>query len=369
MTYHRITGIAMCALCLLSIGGIGCAAETRPYRMGFTPWPYAATIEAVNDSNKFVNANGDIVCEQIDGNLPWEQALRGEPYPPGFMSKMEGARTALNRRNKLVLYVAPFNTWRKALLESYSDAEHPASPAWATKRFNDPDVITAYTNYCVWLVGYFRPDYMVVSIESSEYLKNVPAEWDHYLVFSRQVHKELKRRFPRLPLSESVTLHSLLDLNVPDLKVYREKTKALIAEQDFMAVSFYPFALNIKSSADMSKALDSIRDYTTKPIAFVETGQPAETIDIPAFKVKIALTPADQNAYLTTLLKHASKDRYLFLIWWAHRDFDELLKSFPAELKDLGSCWRDIGLLDENGRPRPALATWKRTLATRYMRR
>jgi len=57
-------------------------------------------------------------------------------------------------------------------------------------------------------------------------------------------------------------------------------------------------------------------------------------------------------------LSNAHRQDYEFVIWWTHRDYDELWKTFPPELKDLGSLWKDTGILDENGNLRPAYKTW-----------
>lgn len=352
----------ICVLCIFSMTVIGRTADTRPFHMGFTPWPYAPTIEAFNGTNAFVTTNADIICEQVDESIPWDAALRGGPLPSDFVRKMEEKQRRLGKGQKRVLYLTAMNTGRNGLLASYTDAEHQAGASWESKRFDDPDVLTAYTNYCAWMVKLFKPDYLVLGIETNEYLKNVPAEWDNYHAFSRKLHKEIKKRFPSLLLSESITLHQLFDLKLPDPKAYTAKIKVLVEEQDFMAVSFYPFFLGMRSEPEISRTLDRLRAFTKRPIAFAETAQPAETVDIPALKYNFPLTPDDQNAYMRTLLRHAQRDRYLFVIWWAHRDFDALWEVFPAEMKDLGRCWRDIGLLDENGKQRPAYAEWMKAL-------
>ena len=358
----------LCVMCILFMSGFGYTAEMRPFHMGFTPWPYAPTIEALNSTNAFVTTNADILCEQIDESIPWDEALHGETFPLGFIKKMEEKQRRIGKGQTRVLYLTAMNTGRSGLLASYKDADHQADASWESKKFDDPDVLTAYTNYCVWMVKLFKPDYLVLGIETNEYLKNVPTDWDNYHAFSQKLHKEMKKRFPSLLLSESVTLHQLFDPKRPNPKTYTAKIKTLVNEQDFMAVSFYPYFLGMKSSADISGALDALRAFTKKPIAFVETGQPAETVDIPSLKYSYALTPIDQNVYLKTLLQHAQKDRYLFVIWWAHRDFDALWDVFPPEVKDLGRAWRDIGLLDENGKQRPAYTEWMKVLGRKYNR-
>jgi len=63
--------------------------------------------------------------------------------------------------------------------------------------------------------------------------------------------------------------------------------------------------------------------------------------------------------YLETLAWNAYKQNYEFIIWWAHRDYDELWNTFPEDVKDLGKLWKDTGLLDENGNKRHSFESWQ----------
>ncbi len=368
MRYKAFSVLALCSICIFMLVRTGQAIETRPFHLGFTPWPYAATIEAVNDTNTFVTTHADIINDQIDESIPWDTALKGTAFPPGFVKKMQEKARRIGHGQKRVLYITPMNLGRNGLLPSYKDSTYQPTSDWESKRFDNLDVGKAYINYCIWMVKTFKPDYFILGIETNEYLKNTPTDWDNYHAFSKRVHKEIKRHFPTLLLSESVTLHQLMDPKQPNAESYRTKIKAFIAEQDFMAVSYYPFFMGLKSYADISRTLDAFRGYTKKPIAIAETGQPAQNLDIDVYNLHFPLTPADQNSYMKTLLEHARKDKYLFVIWWAHRDFDALWETFPAAVKDLGRCWRDIGLLDDTGKPRPAYIEWKKTLAKKYKR-
>ena len=38
--------------------------------MGFTPWPFYMTIEAVTRTNAFISKNGNIVAQQFDNGAP-----------------------------------------------------------------------------------------------------------------------------------------------------------------------------------------------------------------------------------------------------------------------------------------------------------
>ena len=144
---------------------------------------------------------------------------------------------------------------------------------------------------------------------------------------------------------------------------YRVKIQEFVENQDFFAVSFYPFFLGSHTEKEFGEALDYLPTFTSKPIAITETGHPAEPTRIRAWKLDFPSDPKEQETFVKVLLARAQAHRYRFVTYWTARDFDELWKTFPESVKDLGALWRDTGLIDEAGRPRPAYETWKLWLA------
>ena len=169
----------------------------------------------------------------------------------------------------------------------------------------------------------------------------------------------MRERFPKLPLSESVTLHKLLDRQNRGLAEYRTKIQAFVEGHDFFAVSFYPFFLGLHQEQEFAEALDYLPTFTSKAIAITETGHPAEPLKIRAWNLDFPTNPKEQAAFVRVLLSRAQTHHYRFVTWWTARDFDELWKTFPDAVKDLGALWRDTGLIDEAGQPRPAYETWR----------
>jgi hypothetical protein len=336
----------------------------RAFRMGFTSWPYAASIAAVQGTYVFIGANGDLLTEHLEEGVPWAEMLRDEPLPQWFLTKMEDRKRNRPPGVKLLLSLTPLNMGRNALAECAGEGQRPPLPAELQgKPWNDPNLVRGYTNYCLRMIELFRPDYALTGIEANELLNNKPAEWDAYVALSRQVQREVRRRFPGLPLSESITLHKLLDRANSSLPEYRAKIKALVAGHDFFAVSFYPLMLGLHKPQEFAAALDFLPTFTTKLIAFSETGHPAEPINIAAYKFQFPASPAEQAAYLRVLLSQAEAHRYLFVSYFTHRDFDALWQTFPDAVKDLGAIWRDTGLLTDSGTPRPACRLWQRWFA------
>ena len=68
----------------------------RAFRMGFTTWPYAATIEAVQGTYAFIGANADLITEHLEEGVPWAEMLRDEPLPQWFLAKMAGRQRSVS---------------------------------------------------------------------------------------------------------------------------------------------------------------------------------------------------------------------------------------------------------------------------------
>lgn len=92
---------------------------------------------------------------------------------------------------------------------------------------------------------------------------------------------------------------------------------------------------------------------------FSETGHLSEDLTIDSFDLFIPSDESEQNAYLESLLTNAHEQQYEYVIWWTHRDYNELLNTFPDDVKDLGKIWLSTGIVNEDGQDKIALDTWK----------
>ncbi|MEW5977364.1 MAG: hypothetical protein AB1898_16355 [Acidobacteriota bacterium] len=335
----------------------------RSHFMGFTPWLSAATAEAVAETYALIAQSADIITHHVE-SVPWTEALKGEPFRPGLQGNLDLRKKNTPPGFRVVVSISPLNTGRNGLAGYYGDHDNMPLPAdFEGKRFNDPKIQTAYLNYCRRIAEFFHPDYFIIGIEANELFKNTPGAWADYLQLSQHVYAELKKEYPDLPISQSVTLHQLLDRKNPNLAQYQTRIKAFIALHDFAAVSYYPFFNGLHSYDEFLQSLESVRQFTDKPIGISECGHPAEPIVVKSWNLDFPATPEEQNDFVRALLTQAQRDRYFFVTWFAIKDFDALWASFPDSAKDLGRLWRDTGLVDEKGNKRPAYLTWLRTLA------
>ena len=54
---------------------------SRHFRMGFTPFPYDYTSDAVAFTNANVNYHSDIVAHHFDNGIPWDESLDDSKMP------------------------------------------------------------------------------------------------------------------------------------------------------------------------------------------------------------------------------------------------------------------------------------------------
>jgi hypothetical protein len=364
----------MVAFALAAAGaGVSChpAAGGQPtqreFHMGFTPFPYDMTVQAIQDVEKFVRANGDLLTAHLEG-VPWAEAAATAPFHPKMLEDWARHKRAVPEKGKMYLAVTPINNDRSDLAAYRSEREGmPMPEAFAGKTFDDPNVAEAYLRYCRRAVEYFRPDYLAIGIEVNELYHKAPRKFPAYARLHRQVYKALKKDHPELPIFATYTLHNLLNTGWADRKAMLAACQELMEYNDFVAISYYPFMANLSGQNDQClRWLSREFDRFGKPYAFCEMGQPAETVSFDGGKITIPSSPALQQRVLSGVLDFATSRRTEFVVWFVPRDYDAMWEKIRNTAPDFFKVWRDCGLQDGQGKPRPACQLWQRVLALPY---
>ena len=327
--------------------------SSRNFKMGFSTWAYAPTVEAVNNTYKFIRENADIYSEHIDYKIPWNAWINDLSLPVEFTNEIDSRISKRISNIKLALSVSLLNNERSDLAEDY-DGNTPEY-----SKLSDINIENAYFKHIQYLTSRFNPDYLIIAIEVNELYLRSPEKWGDYKVLISNVKNRLKQEYPELMVSESITLHNLYKPDIPNSQKYIDEIIEYANNMDFVAISFYPFFKGMHSEKDFQKAFDFLHDKITRPIAFAETSHLSEDLSIDSYDLFIKSNECEQNAYLETLTLNAQKQDYEYIIWWAHRDFQKLWETFPEELKDLGKLWRNTGLILDNGNSKKAYYTWK----------
>jgi uncharacterized protein (TIGR03067 family) len=325
----------------------------RSFRMGFTGFVYDISLEAVTASRKFVRENGDLLAHHIEG-AAWAEALSGEPFPDALVEDWKGKKSATPPAGKVYLAISPGRGDLKVV-----DKGGPLPQELVGKEYDDPLVMRAYLSYCRRAIEFFQPDYLAIGIEVNEIHDQGPKKWQAYVALHQHVYAELKKDHPDLPILASWTLHNMFKKRGQMLAEW----KKLTPYNDLVAVSYYPFFM---PDADRLAALDWMTeefDSFQKPYAIVETNDAAERLPLPQAKVVIQGAPEKQAAYYRKLLALAHERDFAFVVSFIHQDYDAVWEKIKDHSPELFMAWRDCGLLDENGKPRPAYDVWKEYFA------
>lgn len=327
--------------------------DQRNFEMGFSTWSYGPDMGDINTTYSFINENADIYSEQVDDVIPWNSWINDLPLPDQFITKIQDKVSRKIPNHQLLLSVSLLNTGRDNLIEGF-DGKVPEHNA-----INDEIIQSAYLKHLKYVIDKMAPDYLILAMEGNDlYLKDVN-KWLEYKLLMEEIRAEIRNTYPSIQISESITLHNWYNPDVNNPEAYIVEIASYISNFDFASISFYPFFKGQNSKTQYQEALDFLHDHITIPIAVVETAHLAEDLIVPSINLSLSGSECQQNDYLEVLLENAQKEDYEFVIWWTHRDYDKLWNTFPDELKEIGSLWRDTGLLDEDGKERAAMETWK----------
>lgn len=326
--------------------------DSRAFQMGFTTWPYAPTQNAVNETDAFLLANGDIYSEHIDSEIPWNAWINETELPTAFTEMVSNRVARRTSGTPLTLSISLLNLDRKDLMPDFN-GEIPEYTL-----LNDAHIANAYYRHVTYLVDQLQPDYLVIAVEVDGLLQHAPEKWEAYKSLISNVKTRIKNDIPALPIAESVMLHNFYQPVYDDQQTVITEIGGYVNTMDFAAISFYPFLKGLDTAVEFQEALDFLHDHITVPIAFAETGHLSEDLTIAGFDLFIPGTQQEQHAYLQTLLTNAQLENYEYIIWWTHRDYDPLWETFPEELKDLGKIWISTGILNEDGAKKEAHASW-----------
>ena len=329
------------------------ASETsRNFAMGFTSWPYAPTVAAVDDTYHFLAGHGDIYSEHIDTNIPWDAWMHDLPLPDAFVADIAGRASRRRPGSRLTLSVSLLNNARDGLAPDVDGT----APSYNS--LDDPELENAYFKHLEYITTQLDPDYLIMALEVNELLIHAPEAWEGYKSLMSRIRLRLQERFPGLPLSESITLHNVYRPEVADPQGYVEEIVAYANGLDWVAISFYPFFKGLRTKSEFQAAFDFLHERINRPIAIAETGHLSEDLDVPGLDLFIPGNRDEQRTYLETLLENAQQQEYAYVIWWTHRDYDALWEVFPENQKDLGQLWIGTGVLEENGDAKAALDAW-----------
>jgi hypothetical protein len=334
----------------------------RSFYMAVTPWPADFTTAELNTSYSFINNDCDMLSHHFDEGIPYAEAYNNSNWPAELLAEIQTRKSKTTAGKTIFLSIAAVNLTRKQKAD-YSRFSTSISTAvknqWMSLPINDEKIITAYTNYVIFLANQFNPSFINYGVESN-------GEWTNsdfllYKDFLSKVYARLKVAFPSMPIMISVM--------TSELPLPLSYASQLMPYTDYLAFSSYPYT-HVSSSANgnTNPALFPSAYYNnylnlapSKPFGFAETGYIAEDLVVPSFNLNKQGRADWQNDYLKLTIDILQKRKGKFLIWFCSKDYDagnNTLRSLGM-YQDLFALWEDTGLMDENNNQRPAYSTWK----------
>jgi len=362
---HKVKSIftlplALLALLICSCGG-GSSGAARTFALGFTDFPHANSIDAVTAAWSVIGSNADMASIHFDDGVPWPEALAGSAYNSGYIAGLDFKAAAVPPGHLAYLSLTPISFTRDSLAAYHGTTGNMPLPSpWDTYSFDHPDVIDAYISHCEYMIGQFDPEFMTYTIEANLLAAIAPSLWPAYVTLAENTYGALKASHPALPLI--ITLQADSFHAAPSTQA--GQIAQILPYTDYIAVSTYAFTHGYTPATLPSDWFSALADLAPgKPFAVGETTWPAQTITNP-YPVEIPATVQDQADYVARLLSDAGDLDAVFVNWFFTRDYDDFWESDFQYLAEapLVRIWKDTGLYDGQGNPRPGLDVWLRYL-------
>jgi hypothetical protein len=336
--------------------------QTRSFYMAVTPWPADFNQQEVDIAYNFINTNCDMASHHFDEGIPYEEAYNNSNWPAGLLADIQTRKTKTAGGKTIFLSSAAVNLTRKQKAD-YSRFSTGISSTvknqWLALPVNDDKVVTAYTNYVIFLAAQLNAAFINYGVESN-------GDWTSsdfilYKDFLSKVYAKLKIAFPGKPIMISV-----MTSEVPANLNYASQ---LMPYTDYLALSSYPYT-HVSSSANgnTNPALFPSSYFASylnlakeKPFGFAETAFIAEDLKVPAFSLNKTGTEQWQKDYLEMACKITNERKGKFLIWFCSKDYDagnNTLRSLGL-YQDLFALWEDTGFIDEDNRQRTSFVSWQ----------
>jgi Glycosyl hydrolase family 53 len=340
---------------------------TRPFAMGFTPWPADLTPEGVATAKKFADAHGDIISVMFIGGIPWPQALEGKPFSKDIHDAFAD-RPA--REKRLFLSISPLDKDRKGLAPYWGEKDNqPLPDPWDKEALNSPRVKKAFLNFVLHSVKTMRPDYLAIGVESNVLLSRDIAKWRQLKELHRETYTAVKKTYPKLPVFFTTEVLHYKRLARDAKQSEQEKEVAeLMRYSDLFAMSLYPY-MSLETPRPVPANFLDFATRFKKPIAVSESGMTSRDVPLKTYGISLIGSEAEQKNFTELLLKTAARDKYEFVINFAGTDSDRLVARLRPPMDDLARIWAFTGMQTSNGRPKPALPVWDGFLKAKYVRR
>jgi hypothetical protein len=235
-------------------------------------------------------------------------------------------------------------------------------PELADGNFATPEIRSAFKNYALRLVREFNPRYIGLASEINTYMDAHPDDVANYLSLYRETYAAIKAEAPETQVFVTFQWDDLNNLGFfnegVDYEIKWEQIEAFEPQLDIWAISSYTCFFFDRAAEVSSNYYTPLLTRTEKPIAVAEGGCSSVKLDIQSGSEQ------DQIEYLRAIDRQLGGDRLAFWIYLIYSDLN--MDSFGPLMQEQGaedmvegmSYFAHLGLVEVDGRPKPALAIW-----------
>ena len=323
---------------------------------GFFPSPPEATLDSVLNHYKSMGEHADFVLFQHA--IPWEDFLEGVEGESEKRTDIRNQMTLARGNNLDAIYIVdPLNGMNRR--------EFLGLPTGWEASFANPDVRAAFTNYTLWLVREFRPQYLGLASEINTYLDAHPEDAPNYISLYHSVYALVKAEAPETQVFVTFQwedLNNLWAAAAEGRTAYDtnwDQMEAFEPNLDVWAISSYPFAA-FPSGADIPPDYYTpLLSRTSKPLAVAEGGFTSRAN--PPF-------PGDEGSqvdYLNAIHEQLGGERLVFWVYLLLNDFN--MESYAKLMRQQGlgdhdietlGMFASVGLREFDGSPKQAMEIW-----------
>ncbi len=350
---------SLCALCV-SIS----SAEDRSFLMCFTPMNFDDSPTGTRRMRETLAKSAEVVAVYLDWGVPWPEAFAGQPFHANVRKEIAAVKERISPQHQvfLALNAGAFN--RREMAGYWGEKTMLPRPGkWAEKSFDDPEIITAFGNYCERMIAEFRPAWLCYAIEINMLAGAEPKRFDQFVVLAGRVYARLKAKHPKLLIFPTFQI----DFGVGGNQGTTQIVRRLMPYSDAIAVSTYPHIRGFTPETLPSGWFAEVRKIAPDKVFIVaETGYPAAPYAgtwLFNQQVRVDSSPQSQATYVRWLFNEAHRLDARLVTWFFPEDINHYLeqeKQRHPEAAALAAMAMNLGLHDHSYTPRPALDEWEK---------
>ncbi len=332
--------VAVCALLFIAVSSPLRAAGTRDVIRCTVPTPRNWHQDNVLGAYRTACQLSGWVC--LPDPIEWWAATDGG-YQQSKVFQAQQWQNALLRENNAQVFIQldPYRPPRTGPLASR------LPPQLHNMSFASPAVRKAFTEEAVVRTRWFNAKYICLAMEIDAYHEQQPGDFDNFVSLFAETRAAIKRVSPDAVVFVSFQYEQLLGrfaavTGRPGHKPQWNLIEKFEQYQDAVGISSYPQLGGIKDPKKLPDDYYSrIARHTRKPIIFTELGW--------STAAKYGGSEATQAEFLRRF-DHTTRTLDLALVnYFMLHDTDVF-----------GEFFKPMGLIDASGKPREALAVWKR---------